>query len=219
MGHPPAEPTTAETAVAETAELVALICSRLCHDLAGSIGAVNNGVELLAEETDAAMREDAIGLIAQSAADAARRLGFFRMALGASGGLHETMSLAELGRVAQDYFHGGRLALALPQQDAAMPKALGKALLLGLSLAGSALPRGGNLTLLREGNAWAIRGEGPMLRWSEAMAGGISDRADWPREPVAAVARYIRLLAGSARFVPQATADDARLTLLFTPAP
>src|SRR3546814_10576584 len=72
---------------AEDLDLVALICSRLCHDLAGSIGAVNNGIELLAEETDPATRDEAIGLIAMSGGDAARRLAFFRQALGASGSL------------------------------------------------------------------------------------------------------------------------------------
>lgn len=215
MGHAPADPPA--TVAAETAELIALICSRLCHDLAGSIGAVNNGVELLAEETDAAMREDAIGLIAQSASDAARRLGFFRLALGASGGLHETMSLAELARMARDYFTGGKLTLTLPSQEAELPKALGKALLLGLSLAGSALPRGGTLTLLQDGGGWTIRGDGPMLRWSEAMQGGIGDAADWPREPAGAVARYARLLAATAGYTAGAGTEAESLRLTFTP--
>ena len=116
-------------ATTETLDLVALICSRLCHDLAGSIGAVNNGVELLAEETDPGMREEAIGLIAQSANDAARRLAFFRLALGASGGVQDPMALGEISRVAQSYFAGGRLNLVLPQENLDLPKPLGKALL------------------------------------------------------------------------------------------
>ena len=33
----------------------ALLCSRLCHDLASPIGAINNGVEMLESETDSAM--------------------------------------------------------------------------------------------------------------------------------------------------------------------
>src|SRR3546814_8272420 len=81
---------------AEDLDLVALICSRLCHDLAGSIGAINNGIELLAEETDPAMRDEAIGLIAMSGGDAARRLAFFRQALSASGSLDEQPPRPEL---------------------------------------------------------------------------------------------------------------------------
>jgi len=182
----------------EDLDLVALICSRLCHDLAGSIGAVNNGVELLAEETDAAMREEAIGLVAQSASDAARRLSFFRMALGASGGAGDPMGFGELARVAKDYFSGGKLSLLLPALDEPLPKPLGKALLLGLSLAASALPRGGSLSLTKDGSGWLIRAEGTTVRWQEAVAAGFSDTAMLPPEPQAAIARYARRLAESA---------------------
>jgi histidine phosphotransferase ChpT len=38
-------------------ELTALICSKLCHDLVSPIGAISAGMEILAEETDANMRE------------------------------------------------------------------------------------------------------------------------------------------------------------------
>ncbi|MCW0235643.1 MAG: histidine phosphotransferase family protein [Ferrovibrio sp.] len=195
-------------------DLVALICSRLCHDLAGSIGAVNNGVELLAEETDATMREEAIGLIAQSASDAARRLSFFRLALGASGSTAEPMAYGELARVARAYFDGGKLSLLLPGSDESMPKSLGKALLLGLSLAAGALPRGGSLSLIKARDGWHIRAEGTTLRWQEAMAQGLGDAA-MPPEPQAAIARYTRRLAESAGYRLQAEPHESSVTLSF----
>ncbi|WP_300295046.1 histidine phosphotransferase family protein [Ferrovibrio sp.] len=201
----------------ETLDLVALICSRLCHDLAGSIGAVNNGVELLAEETDAMMREEAIGLIAQSANDAARRLAFFRLALGASGGVQDPMALDELSRVAHSYFAGGRLSLVLPRDNVELPKPLGKALLLGLALAGQALPRGGTMTLARAGDGWAIRAEGTMLRWQEGVAAAFTGEPDWPQEPAPAMARYARLLAIASDLSVEAEASETTLTLSFAP--
>lgn len=215
MGNPPDD--TAPL-LSETAELVALICSRLCHDLAGAIGAVNNGVELLAEEADAAMREEAIGLIAQSAQDAARRLAFFRLALGASGSLQDGMNLLELARVAKAYFAGGKVSLNLPQQDTDIPKALGKAMLLGLSLAGGALPRGGALTLMPEGKGWSIRGEGAMLRLNEGIVAGFGQAADWPRDPGPAIARYTSILADSVGYgVAVSTAGETALQIAFKP--
>lgn len=198
----------------ENPDLVALICSRLCHDLAGSIGAVNNGVELLAEETDAAMREEAIGLIAQSASDAARRLSFFRLALGASGSVSEPMAYAEFSRVAKAYFDGGKLSLLLPVTTDPLPKPLGKALLLGLSLAAQALPRGGSLSLVKDGAAWLIRAEGTTLRWQEHMALGLGD-SELPAEPMAAIARYACDLAQSAGRRLQAEPGDTVLVLRF----
>lgn len=198
----------------ETPDLVALICSRLCHDLAGSIGAVNNGAELLAEETDAAMREEAIALIAQSASDAARRLSFFRLALGASGSMSEPMAYAEFSRVAKAYFEGGKLSLLLPASADPLPKSLGKALLLGLSLAAQALPRGGSLGLSRDGTAWLIRAEGTTLRWPDHAAQGLGDGA-LPAEPAAAIARYARELAAAAGCRMQAEPGEAALVLRF----
>ena len=198
----------------ENPDLVALICSRLCHDLAGSIGAVNNGVELLAEETDAAMREEAIGLIAQSAGDAARRLSFFRLALGASGNMSEPMAYAEFSRVARAYFDGGKLSLLLPATTEPLPKPLGKALLLGLSLAAQALPRGGSLSLVKDGAAWLIRAEGTTLRWQDHVGEGLGDGV-LPAEPMAAIARYARDLAQSAGRRLQAEPGETSLTLRF----
>ena len=45
-------------------EFASLLCSRLCHDLLSPIGALNNGLELLADERDPAMRERCMELLA-----------------------------------------------------------------------------------------------------------------------------------------------------------
>lgn len=200
----------------EELDLIALICSRLCHDLAGSIGAVNNGVELLAEETDPAMREEAIGLIAQSANDAARRLAFFRLAFGASGSTTEPMAMSELARIAGQYFDGGKLSLSLPDSGPDLPKALAKALLLGLVLAAQALPRGGNLQLTKNGSGWCVTGSGTSLRWTDAVAAGLTEPKEWPRDPMPAMARYARLLTESAGQRLTATVTGAQIRLDYT---
>ncbi|MEA5410251.1 histidine phosphotransferase, partial [Synechococcus sp. BA-120 BA3] len=52
-------------------ELASLLCSRLCHDLLSPIGAMNNGLELLADETDPEMRARWIELLTDSARSSA----------------------------------------------------------------------------------------------------------------------------------------------------
>lgn len=181
-------------------DLVALICSKLCHDLAGSIGAVSNGAELLAEETDATMREEAIRLIAQSANDAARRLAFFRLALGASGGLDEPLASADLARVAGDYFQGGRVRLLPPVGlPASLPKPLGKALLLGLAVMASALPRGGALRLNLQQGEWRVRAEGTPSKLPDDVATSLLGGSQ-PEEPAGALARHAADLAALAGY-------------------
>jgi histidine phosphotransferase ChpT len=62
-------------------ELAQLLCTRLCHDLAGPIGAVAAGVELIGD--DPAMADaETIGLIGDSSSAASRKLRFLRAALG-----------------------------------------------------------------------------------------------------------------------------------------
>jgi len=61
--------------------LVQLLCTRLCHDLAGPVGAVAAGVELAGGDPSQ-VDEETLGLIGSSSAAASRKLKFLRAALG-----------------------------------------------------------------------------------------------------------------------------------------
>ena len=63
--------------------LAELMTTKYCHDLAGPIGAVNNGVEFL-KDGDENMKEQSIELLETSAKEAVERLLFFRQAFGAT---------------------------------------------------------------------------------------------------------------------------------------
>ena len=58
---------------------VELLASRLCHDLVGPVGAVNNGLELLEDDMDD-MWAEALKLAAHSGARGARGWQSFRFA-------------------------------------------------------------------------------------------------------------------------------------------
>ena len=60
----------------KTLDPAALLSSRLRHHLVGPIGALDNGLEIPLDETDAEPRRRAIGLMVDSAGLAARRLKF-----------------------------------------------------------------------------------------------------------------------------------------------
>jgi histidine phosphotransferase ChpT len=59
-----------------------LLMSHLCHEMASSIGAINNGVELMEEFGGNDMAEEAIALIADSGKAGAVKLRFYRLAYG-----------------------------------------------------------------------------------------------------------------------------------------
>ncbi len=75
-------------------ELAQLLCTRLCHDLAGPVGAVAAGVELIGGDPSQVDAET-LGLIGNSSAAASLKLKFMRGALGAVGASGDPKGLLE----------------------------------------------------------------------------------------------------------------------------
>ena len=140
--------------------LAALLASRLCHDLTGPVGAIGNGVELLMEETDEDMRRQSLELVEMSAVEANRRLTFFRLAIGAAGGLQAVISLSDARRVALDFFEGRKAELDWPEtlgSGLQLSSAAVRLLLNLLLLAAESLPRGGRVAALIDGTGpWKV---------------------------------------------------------------
>jgi len=154
--------------------LATFLCSRLCHDLVSPIGALNNGVEVLEEETSAAIRAEALKLLGESAKAAIARLLFFRLAFGAATGLGSEVGLKELHQAATGLYDGTRVKLDWPggRDDAAkIEKTRAKLLLNLMLLAGEALLKGGTLRPgLGGGDAVVIEAEGPAVALPEDLA-------------------------------------------------
>jgi histidine phosphotransferase ChpT len=155
-------------------DLASLLCSRLCHDLMSPVGALNNGIELLADETDPEMREKCLELLADSARASANKLKFFRLAFGAAGGFGEEIDTHEAEAALEGLFGAERrVELGWVVQDEKLPKGAIKLLLNLALLAGDALVRGGRLDVGAEsGNGkieLAVRAEGPRILLDPAL--------------------------------------------------
>lgn len=155
-------------------DLAALLCSRLCHDLLSPVGAMNNGLELLADEHDPEMRKRCMDLLAESAKSAADKLKFFRLAFGAAGGFGSEVDPAEAKAVIEPLVTGdGRTSLEWSVPAGMMPKRAIKILLNLVLIAKDALVRGGVLHVGAESangqNEIVIRAEGPRIILDEAV--------------------------------------------------
>lgn len=132
-------------------ELASLLCSRLCHDMLSPVGALTNGLELLADEKDPEMRQRCFELLDQSARISADKLKFFRLAFGAAGGFGELVPVNE-ARVLVDGLvaNNARIVVNWSLSGDSLPKAAIK-VLLNFALFGiEALPRGGVLDIAAE---------------------------------------------------------------------
>ena len=126
-------------------DFAALLVSRVCHDLVSPVGAVVNGLEVLEEERDAAMRADALKLVTSSAALAAARLQFARIAFGAAGSAGAELDLSEVGRTVCGLVEGSKTEIGWEAAAVNWPKDWAKLLMNSALLAADCLPRGGRV--------------------------------------------------------------------------
>ena len=116
----------------------------MCHEISGPIAAINNGIELLAEE-DPDFQQDALALVGNSARRASSQLQFYRFAYGFS------RDSAMVGTAPQDlanlFFAETRIACDYGDSVRALPLASQKLACNLLLVGAEILSRGGSLVL------------------------------------------------------------------------
>jgi histidine phosphotransferase ChpT len=163
----------------EALELASLLCSRLCHDMLSPVGALSNGIELLADERDPAMRERCFELLEQSARASADKLKFFRLAFGAAGGFGDAIPVAESRALIEALVAAkDRINLTWSVKAEVLPKASVKTLLNFALIAIDALVRGGNVDVAVEMRPHApgqqaaeivVRASGPRIAFDQQV--------------------------------------------------
>ena len=124
-------------------DLAAMLCSRVCHDLINPVGAIGNGLEVLADPTQSAMADGAQELIANSAKHARAKLEFARLAYGASSTAGTDFDTREWERVARILFEIEKADLDWQVPLILLPKHKAKLFMNMLLIAAMAVPRGG----------------------------------------------------------------------------
>ena len=152
-----------------------MLCTRLCHDLTGPIGAVNNGAEFLSEE-GFNLQNQAVELITTSAFSAVARLMFYRLAYGRVKD-HGEASLAESQRIAADFFSDGKTVLDWPDQytDASgvsLSMRMMRLLYNFLMIATGSLLKGGKVSVKIEqlpdhSKCIEVRASGDAMKWEK----------------------------------------------------
>lgn len=147
-------------------DLVALVGSRLCHDLISPLGAISNGVELISMSGQADGPE--LRLISESVAAANARICFFRIAFGhAAAG--QRIGASELSESLRAISTGGRIQIdwKIPGDQ---PRQRVKLALLAVMCTEQTLSRGGVIQISDCGDGtWAVRATGPQIRTDPAL--------------------------------------------------
>jgi histidine phosphotransferase ChpT len=197
-------------------DFASLLCSRLCHDLLSPVGALNNGLELLADEHDPEMRAKCLELLNESATASANKLKFFRLAFGAAGGFGEEVDAGEAKLAIEGMFiASGRIQLGWLVSTPTLAKPAIKVMLNLALIAGDSLVRGGQLDVGAEtsaaGTEIVVRAQGPRMvldpELRKVLMGQVADDAITPRAAPAWLAYSIAKGCGGTVMVSEPGAD------------
>ncbi|MEC7761653.1 MAG: histidine phosphotransferase family protein [Pseudomonadota bacterium] len=142
-------------------DLVALVGSRICHDLVSPLGAIGNGIELMmltgGEETPE------MTLVNESLVNARERIRFFRIAFGAAadGAVVRAAEIAEaLSAIETKAEIDWRIVGDMARGEA-------KLALLAVNCLASAMPYGGAITITSEGAGLVATGSAERFKIDE----------------------------------------------------
>lgn len=160
---------------ARSADLGGLIGSRICHDLISPIGAISNGLELLALAQPSSPE---LQLINESVVSASARIRFFRIAFGLAR-RDQTLAGREIAAVLDELPLWSRLSATYPAADD-LGRQEARLMFLLILCAENALPAGGRLVITRDSGRGRITGTGRRIHppddaVARAIETGVSD--------------------------------------------
>lgn len=151
---------TASATRTDDFDLALCLGSRLCHDLISPFGAIANGVELLQMGGQAGGPE--MQLVADAVEAARARLQIFRMSFGQSRG-DQRVSSAEIAKLITAMTSQSRLKIEVTP-DGDQPRGDVQMLLLAIMCMESAMPWGGRVLVVRNGQRWRLVGEADRVK-------------------------------------------------------
>jgi histidine phosphotransferase ChpT len=128
-------------------KLTSAVCSKLLHDLAGPVGAVLNGSELLAEGGKGLSQADIVNLLLSSAEHLNAQIQAYRVAFGALSGAGEELSLEDVKAALDGYAKHKGYGAAWEGGGAVIHKDLAKLVFNTAFIFGEAVRKRGAVTI------------------------------------------------------------------------
>ena len=145
-------------------DLAALIGSRICHDLISPIGAINNGVELLAMSGASPSAE--MDLIGSSVSNASARIRFFRVAFGSAG--EQMVGRTEITSILRDIYDEGRHSVTWTPLEP-QPRNTVRLAFLALLCLEAAMPYGGVIKISESDGRWTLDAKADKLNINDTL--------------------------------------------------
>ncbi len=161
----------------EKLALAQAVCTRLCHDLGGAVGALGAALELMEASAGPRSTADDATEVARDAVKVVdRRLRFLRAAIGGCGDL----GVEEIGSLAEGLTLGRRATVDISglKPDLHLAPAVAQPLLLALWVGVEALPRGGVVRLAGDAaSGLSVWPDGPGAAWPAGLPAAVGGEA------------------------------------------
>ena len=152
-------------------DLSALVGSRICHDLISPLGAIANGVELMA--LTGAEQTPEMLLIAENVEAANARIKFFRLAYGTAGA-DQLVRQSELNAIFSALSRSGRITFDWRGTNDPLRQRTQFALL-SVQCLETALPFGGTISVSHHEGQFTVTGRSERLRHDPALWAMLTD--------------------------------------------
>ncbi|WP_298918076.1 histidine phosphotransferase ChpT [uncultured Algimonas sp.] len=157
--------------------LAALLCARICHDLVSPVGALGTAIEILDDDANADMHDDALDLVKSSSRRAAAKLKFLRLAFGAGGSAPGVIATQEIRTLTTDMFEDAKAEIVFDIHSDGIEKARARILLNLVMLGVQAVPRGGEVRIATSDAALIVVSTGPRAKLDETVERALKGRA------------------------------------------
>ena len=171
-----------------------MVCSKILHDIAGPIGAIMNGAELLAETGDGDDQEEIIDLIKSSADQMSSQVKAFRIAFGALSSGWGEIGVMDFRHALESYSGFRGFSVRWTTEGETIHKDLAKLILNTAFILGDVVRKKGELHIIRTGDvhdySFAIEafGEGIVLPDEQK---GILEGTEAPPHSTSNMSAYI----------------------------
>lgn len=163
-------------------DLAALLCSRVCHDAVGPVGAIVNGLELLDEDDSPETQALSLELIRKSARQASARLQFARIAFGAAGSAGSAVDLGYAQQLTSQFMQDEKVSLNWNTPRLFVEKNRVKLLMNLVVIALASIPIGGTIDVTMEGDAenpeFHVIAKGPKPRLGQHVLDLLAGRSE-----------------------------------------
>ena len=157
--------------------LAALLCARICHDLISPVGALGTAIEILDDDGNADMHDDALELIKSSSRRAAAKLKFLRLAFGVGGSAPSQIGGDKIRTLVNDMFADAKADILYAFQDETVEKSRARLLLNMTMLGVQSVPRGGEVKLTVTDDSVSVHAAGPRAKLDETVQQALLGRA------------------------------------------